>query len=247
MTDLLAPVIGRERETLTLPNSENECQQSIGHDYHRILDNVYSNWMQLSIDQILEAFTRKNDCDILSAAFWESASMQGQGLFSFISWVIYVLIGFRHPFIRYWWPLLASPKVTCPLPHPENVHQLSVNSVSCCIFGKQGIGQIFAFVTALLTTPMGTHTIYQRYETGSKLIDIASFKASTNKPLVVENPILIRYYYQTPKTRALYESMHGPAGWSTNSAPKWERLGVDNQTVLELTVRIYWQPGRPMQ
>jgi len=48
------------------------------------------------------------------------------------------------------------------------------------------------------------------YNTDSKLIDIASFKALKNIFLVGENMILIRYYSPTPKTRALIESMDGP-------------------------------------
>ena len=46
-----------------------------------------------------------------------------------------------------------------------------------------------------------------------------------NTLLVVENTILIRYYLQTPKTRALYESMSGPAGWPSDNPPNsdgWE-------------------------
>jgi len=47
---------------------------------------------------------------------------------------------------------------------------------------------------ALLITVLGKNTIYQRLNTDSKLIDIASCKACKNILLVVENTILIRYY-----------------------------------------------------
>jgi len=47
---------------------------------------------------------------------------------SFASWVIYVPIGWRHPFTRYWQPLLGKTTATCSLPHPENDCQWSVNN-----------------------------------------------------------------------------------------------------------------------
>jgi len=46
---------------------------------------------------------------------------------SFASWVRYVPIGCRHPFIKYWQPLLAETTVTRSLRHPENERQRSVN------------------------------------------------------------------------------------------------------------------------
>jgi len=53
--------------------------------------------------------------------------------FSFASWVSYVLIGWKHPFIKYWQPLLAKTTATCSLRHPENERQPSVNNLSLCI------------------------------------------------------------------------------------------------------------------
>jgi len=84
--------------------------------------------------------------------------------------------------------------VTCSLPHPENEHQQSANSFSCCIFGNQGIALIFVFRKDSLTALIGKNELYQRLNTNSKLIDIASCKACKNISLVVENAILIRYY-----------------------------------------------------
>jgi hypothetical protein len=50
-------------------------------------------------------------------------------------------------------------------------------------------------LTILLFIPLlGENTIYQRYNTESKLIDIASCTACKNIYLVVENAILIKYY-----------------------------------------------------
>jgi len=81
--------------------------------------------------------------------------------FSFASWVIYLPIGCRHPFIRYWQPSLAKIAATCSLPHSDNECQQSVNSVSSCIFGDQGIAQIFAPITEALTALKGDSAIYQ--------------------------------------------------------------------------------------
>jgi len=85
----------------------------------------------------------------------------GSTIVSFVSWVIYVLIGCRHPFIKYWQPLLAKSTATCSLQHPENERQQSVNSLSCCIFGSQGIALIFVFRKELLAALIGKNTIYQ--------------------------------------------------------------------------------------
>jgi len=57
-------------------------------------------------------------------------------MFSFASWVIYVLIGCRHPFVWYWQPLLGKTTATCSLPHPENERQWSVNDFQLLIFGN---------------------------------------------------------------------------------------------------------------
>jgi len=83
-------------------------------------------------------------------------------IFSFESWVIDFPIGCRHPYIKYWQPLLAKTTGTCPLPHTENEHQPSVNSFGCCIFGPQGIALIAMFITELLTALIDNNTMYQR-------------------------------------------------------------------------------------
>ena len=75
---------------------------------------------------------------------------------------MYVPIGCRHPFIKYWQPLLAETTKTCSLPHPENERQQSVNSFSCCIFGNQGIALIFAFIKELLTALIGKNTFLSK-------------------------------------------------------------------------------------
>jgi hypothetical protein len=57
-------------------------------------------------------------------------------IFSFTSWVIYILIGCRHPFIKYWQPLQTSTTASYSLSHPENECQLSVNDFWLCIVGN---------------------------------------------------------------------------------------------------------------
>jgi len=83
-------------------------------------------------------------------------------ILSIASWVIYDPFGCKHPFIRYWQPLLAKTTATYSLPHPDNERQWSVNSLRCYIFLDQGILRIFVRITVLLTALIGKNTIYQR-------------------------------------------------------------------------------------
>jgi hypothetical protein len=78
--------------------------------------------------------------------------------FSFSSWLIYVLIGRAHPFIKYWQHLLSKTTAECSLPHPKNERQQSVISCSCWIFCNQDVALIFAFRTELLTSMVGKNT-----------------------------------------------------------------------------------------
>jgi len=113
---------------------------------------------------------------------------------SFASWVSYVLIGCRHPFMRYWQPLLAKTTATCSLRHSENDRQRSVKSFWNCILHNQGIAWIFACITVSSTALLGKTTIDWRWNTDTKLIDIANCSTSKCTLLVAENTILIRYY-----------------------------------------------------
>jgi hypothetical protein len=115
-------------------------------------------------------------------------------IFSFASWASYVPIGIRYPFMRYWQPLLAKTTAKCSLRHPENEHQRRVNSFSTCIYHNQGIVRNFACITVLLTALLSKNTIYWRWNTNTKLIDIASCSISKSTLLVAVNVILIRYY-----------------------------------------------------
>jgi hypothetical protein len=56
------------------------------------------------------------------------------------------------------------------------------------------------------------NAIYYRRNMDSKLIDIVNCRTCKNTSMVAEYTILIRYYYQTAKTRALYKTIDEPAG-----------------------------------
>jgi len=95
-------------------------------------------WMENTLKSVsterqrfVEERQRHAPCRILRMRV-NGASM----IFSFASWVIYVPIGCRHPFVRYWQPLLPKTTVTCSLPHPENQRQRSVNNAKPCILGN---------------------------------------------------------------------------------------------------------------
>ena len=72
-------------------------------------------------------------------------------------------------------------------------------------------------ITELLTTFIGKNTTYKRKNTDSKIIDMANCKTCKKRLLAAEYAILVRYYYQTAKARALYESTDGPADNPPNS------------------------------
>jgi len=167
----------------------------------------------------------------------------GSTIFSFAAWVSHFPIGCRHPVLRYWQPLLGKTTATCSLQHPENELQWSVISFRTCIFRNQGIGLIFACITVLLTALLGKNTIYWRWNTDTKLFDIANCSTSKNTLLVAENPILMRYYQRTANTRALYESIDGPSGRPGYYPPNSDGLGVYHRTVPEWAVRVLWRPG----
>jgi len=79
-----------------------------------------------------------------------------------------------------------------------------------------------------------------------KITDIANCKTSKNSLLATEYPILIIYYYQTAKTRALYESSDEPARQPANNLPYSDGLRDCHWTVPESRVQVHWRPGRPI-
>jgi hypothetical protein len=71
------------------------------------------------------------------------------------------------------------------------------------------------------------NTLYQRLNTHFKSINIASGKTFKKVLLVVETAILIRYYYQTASSRALYEYFDEPTGQPADNPHNEDGLGVD--------------------
>ena len=94
---------------------------------------------------------------------------------------------------------------------------------------------LFEHITDFLTVLLGKNTIYHRKNMDSKLIHITNCKTCKNISFVVEYAILIRYYYETAKTRALYESIDGPA----DNVPNSDGLGDFHRNVPKLTVHVY--------
>jgi len=101
-------------------------------------------------------------------------------------------------------------------------------------------------IAELFTSLIGKNTIYPGKNTYSNLLYITKSKTCQNLLWVVENVILIRYYYQTAKTKALYESIDGHTGRPADNPPNSDGLGVYHRTIPELTVRVYSQPGPPI-
>jgi hypothetical protein len=64
-------LLSKETATQSPPHSEYERQRRVNDFALRILANLYSNWLQTSIYQILAAFTGKNYSDTLLAASCE--------------------------------------------------------------------------------------------------------------------------------------------------------------------------------
>ena len=167
-------------------------------------------------------------------------------IFSSASQVMQILIGCRHPLMRYWQSVGAKTTATDSLPHPENERQQRINSSWSCIIGNQGNARIFEHITELLTASIGKNTISQRTTTDSKIVDIANCQTCTNKSLAVEYSILIRYYYQTATWSALYASIDGNARWPANNLPDSDEFGNFNRTIPKLMIPVYWQSGPPI-
>ena len=156
----------------------------------------------------------------------------------FASCKIYVPIDCRHPLMRYWQPLGAETIVTRSLLRPENERQRSVNNFRSCGVGNQRIARLIEYITALFTALIGKNTIYHRKIMDFKIVDIANFKSCKTTLLAVEYTMLIRHYYQSAKTRAVYESIDGPAGQPSDNLPNSDRFGDFHWTITELTVRV---------
>jgi len=222
--------------------ASTECQQFLALHLEQVMFRLVSH---IQLWDIGSLYWQKQQwhapCGILKMSVNGAST-----IFSFASCVSYIPIGWGHPFMRYWQPLLAKTTATCSLRHPENEHQQSVNSFRACIFRNQGLAWNISCITVLLTASLGKNTIYRRWNTNTKLIDITSFSISKSTLLVAVNTILIRYYWQLANLRSLYESIDGPAGRPADNPPNSDGLGVYHGTVPECAVRVYWRPGPPI-
>jgi len=122
-------------------------------------------WLLFCVTNVLAAFIGKRESNTVTTIFWEWEST----FVSFASWAICVPIGCRHPFIRYWQPLLAKTKAASSLLHPDVERQQSVNSFGSWVFGNQGIVRIFTPITEPLTDSIGQCTIYERFQHGFQI------------------------------------------------------------------------------
>jgi hypothetical protein len=89
-----------------------------------------------------------------------------------------------------------------------------------------------------LTTLIIQNTKHNRKNIHFKILNITTCKAFTKGLLDVEQAVLIKYYYQTAKAKALYESTDGPAGQPADKPPNSYGLGDFHRTVPELTVPV---------
>jgi len=129
------------------------------------------------------------------------------------------------------------------LPHHEDERQRRINIVCYSILDNQDIARIFELITELLTIFIGKNTKCTRKNTDAKIIDIANCKTSKKRLLDVEYVILIKYYYQTAKTRVLYESTDRSTTQPANNPPNSDRVGDVHWTIPKSTVLVYWEPG----
>jgi hypothetical protein len=76
-------------------------------------------------------------------------------IFGFASWLNYVPIGWRYPFMRFWQPWDAKITAKGSLPNPENECQQSINCWRSRMFGNHGILRIFVHIIVILTALKG--------------------------------------------------------------------------------------------
>jgi len=127
LTDMLAAFMGIWNSDM-LPAASwewasTECQQVSASHLGEFMFWLIVDIHLAEIDSVhSEKLKWHAPCHILRMSINGASTM-----FSFATWVIYVSIGCRHPFVRYWQPLLQKATATCSLPHPENEHQRSGN------------------------------------------------------------------------------------------------------------------------
>jgi hypothetical protein len=90
--------------------------------------------------------------------------------------------------------------------------------------GNHDIARKYEFITELLTAFIDNYITYYRKNMDSTINDIANWKITKIRSLAAEFAIMIRYYYQTAKSRALFESTDGPTGRPGDNPPDSARL-----------------------
>jgi hypothetical protein len=71
-------------------------------------------------------------------------------IFSFGSWIIYILIGYRYPFVWYWLALLGKTPARCSLTHHENQRQWRVNDLWFSMSGNYTVISLLLCITDVL-------------------------------------------------------------------------------------------------
>jgi hypothetical protein len=114
----------------------NECQRSVNDLWFCKYGNLTVRWMMLCKTDELAAMIGTRDNNTVTTPFQVSVSTECQQsinrvsmMISFASWVIYIPIDCRYPFIQYWQPLEGKTTRTCSLRHTDNERQQSVNNV----------------------------------------------------------------------------------------------------------------------
>jgi hypothetical protein len=107
----------------------------------------------------------------------------------------------------------------------ETECQQSSNDFSSCILGNRGSGQIQLLITELMTPFLTKIGLFKWRNTDSKIHDIAHCKRLNKKLFSAESTILIKCYYQTATTRAIYKFTYGLAGQLADNPPILDVLG----------------------
>jgi hypothetical protein len=87
------PVLAKTTAAWTVPYPQNEYQRRVNNLERWILTNSCSKWLKTLIRQISAALIGKDHSDMLPAASWESATLEGDPflashLGSFIFWLV---------------------------------------------------------------------------------------------------------------------------------------------------------------
>jgi len=162
------PLLGKATATCSLPHPENERQRCFNNFYLHILGKFM---IRLVADIHLPD---------IGSLYWEKLQRHASGLslrisvdgastiVGFASWVIYVPIGWWHPFIRYWHPLVGTTTATCSLLHHENERQWSVNDFKLHILGNLFSNWLLTSMYEILTAFTGKNN--------SDMVSAASWK-----------------------------------------------------------------------